>query len=191
MSVTLTAEQFSDLISNVNVAPKKKTKSLIKDYVNAANIEEFIKDFKFLKVNRLLNMDIIDFIVETIKMNIDHLEENEYPFVCANYQKRIYYYKTKNEWKKGTEFMQTLYQIIMKNSYAEILEKYNDKIIYNDDDDDDDDIIERKFENSKHGEKQQILLNLCHIDKYSFEKVYEKSLLKLGKILKADVNNDK
>ncbi len=189
MSVTLTTEQFSALINNVNIAPKKKTKSLVKEYVNAANIEEFVENMEFLKVSKLLNIEIIDFIVETIKMNIDHLEETEYPFVCANYQKRFFYYKTKGEWKKGSEFIKLLYNTIVRQAYRQIDVKYSDKVIYKaDNDNDTDEIIEKRYDTSKHSEKQQIFLNLCHVDKYSFEKVYEKVLTKLGKMLKADLD---
>ena len=61
MSVTLTAEQFASLINNVNVAPtsKRKTKSLLKDYVNAMNFEDFLNNLKYLKVSRLQTLSLV------------------------------------------------------------------------------------------------------------------------------------
>lgn len=183
MSVTLTAEQFAALIANSNVAPKKKTKSLIKECNNAIDIEQFMEHLEYLKVNKLMTMDLCDFVCQTIKMNIEPLEDDELPFICADARRRTYYYKSNGEWKKGTEFIRLLFNRIWKRASQDICEKFN-KIQDDTNDNDDDETIERKFENSKHYEKQIILKNLCYADKYSSEKLMEKILNKLGKYLK-------
>jgi hypothetical protein len=182
MSVTLTTEQFAALIANVNLAPKKKTKSLVKDYVDAVDIEQFITHLEFLKVSKLMKLDLCDFICETIKMNIEPLEDNVIPFVCANSQKRIFYYKSNGEWKKSNEFIKLIFNKIWKQASKEVCEKFTK--INHDNDDDDDDVIERNYESSTHYEKQQILRNLCYADKYSSEKLMDKILTKLGKVMK-------
>lgn len=185
MSVTLTTEQFAALLANVNVAhiPKKKTKSLLKDYVNAIDIEQFIEHLEFLKVHKLMTMDLCDFVCQTIKMNIERLDDDELPFICADAKRRTYHYKSNGEWKKGTEFIKLLFNKIWKQASKDLYEKYN-KIHDDMDDSDDDETIERKFENSKHYEKQIIIKNLCYADKYSSDKLMEKILNKLGKYLK-------
>jgi hypothetical protein len=198
MSVTLTAEQFAALISNISKPeplplppkpespPKKKTKSLIKDYVKSIDFEQFLEHLQFLKVTKLMTMDLTEFMFQTIKMNIEPLEDDELPFVCANSQKRSFYYKSKGEWKKGSEFIKLLFNKIWKRASLDICEKF-DKIKDNTNDDDDDETIERKFESSKHYEKQLIIKSLCYADKCSSDKIIEKILNKLGKHLK---NND-
>lgn len=186
MSVTLTAEQFAALIANVNVAPKKKTKSLLKDCGNAIDIEQFVEHLEYLKVHKLMTMDLCEFVCQTIKMNIERLEDDEMPFICSDAKRRTFYYKTNGEWKKGNDFIRIIFNRIWKRASQDICNKYN--IIQDDEnDDDDDETIERKFENSKHYEKQVILKSLCYADKYSSEKLLEKILNKLGRTLK---NND-
>lgn len=183
MTVNLTTEQFSALLNNVNVAPKRKTKSLINDYKDAMDIEDFITNLKYLNVSRLANMSLIDFVVETVKMNLDPIEERDFPFVCANYQKRLFYYKTKGEWKKGMEFIKMIHSKISKQAYKELVDDYTE--MYKDDlDVEDDELISKRYDGSKHATKQQIIMNLCHIDKYSFEKLFDRILAKLGKLLK-------
>ena len=188
MSITLTNEQFQALINNVNVVPKKKTKSLIKDYIKAENMEDFVSNMEFLSVKRLMTMSIVDFITETIKKNIDNLEETEYPFVCADLKRKVFYYKTQGNWKKGTDFIIILYNKIIGRAFKDVEKHYTNIVV--DDDDDDDDKIEKRFLSSCHCEKQQILLVLCHRDKVSYEKVCDKVLTKIGALLKAEVHND-
>lgn len=183
MSVTLTTDQFSALINSVNVLPKKKTKSLITEYVNAQNFEDFLVDFKHLKVSRLQSLSLVNFVVETIQMNLDHLEETEYPFVCANKQTRVFYYKSNDKWIKGTEFIKVLHSKIVKQAYAELLDDFNE--LYKEDVGlNDDEEIEKRYSSSKHSIKQEIIMNLCVADKMSYEELFKKILTKLGVLLK-------
>ena len=190
MSVTLTAEQFQLLlnsVSNGNNQPTKITKTIIKENSNAQNFEDFVDNLEYLSVKKLMNMNIIEFISNTIKHNIDSLEETEYPIVCTNIGKKLFYYKSKNEWKKGTEFIKILYNKIVKRAYKDLTEKYNEKYI----DDVNEEDNEKKYSSSKDAEKQQILLNLCHIDKYSYETVYDKVLVKVAKNFKTEFMPEK
>jgi hypothetical protein len=181
-NINLTTEQFSALLNNVNVAPKKKTKSLVKEYSNAMDFEDFLNNMKFLNVSRLTTMNLIDFVIETVKMNIDTVEDNEMPFVCANAQRRAFYYKTKGNWIKSTEFIKMLHNKIQRQCYKELVEDFTDH--FNLKDDLDDEAIERQYDNSKNCLKQQIIQNLCYADKMSTEKLLDKILTKLGKLLK-------
>jgi hypothetical protein len=192
MSVTLTAEQFASLLNNVNVAPqsKKKTKSLLKDYVSAMDFEDFLTNFKYLRVTRLQTLSLVEFVVETIKLNIEQLEDNEMPFVCANTQRRIFYYKSKNEWVKSQEFIKVLHSKIVKQAYKELLDDYTYE--YKDDlDIDDDEQISKRYDSSRHSTKQEIIMNLCCADKWSYEKIFDKILNKLGVLLKTGFEIEK
>ena len=189
MSVTLTAEQFQLLISSISANNSNQvvmnnlvSKNIIVEQSKANNMEEFLKSMKYLNVNKLMNMSIVEFIVLTIKENIDELEECEYPFVCVNVAKKSFYYRSENEWKKGTAFIKMLYNQIVKQAYVDIQKHYCQNYV----DVDDDDLNERKYGESKHAQKQQILLNLCHIDKLSFESVFDKVATKICKIIKTD-----
>jgi len=192
MSVTLTAEQFAALINNVNVAPqsKKKTKSLLKDYVSAMNFEDFLTNFKYLPVTRLTTASLVEFVVETIKLNIEQLEDNEMPFVCANTQRRIFYYKSKDEWIKSQEFIKVLHSKIVKQAYKELLDdytyEYKEDLNINDDEQ-----IAKRYDNSRHSTKQEIIMNLCCADKWSYEKIFDKILNKLGVLLKTGFEIEK
>lgn len=192
MSVTLTAEQFASLINNVNVAPtsKRKTKSLLKDYVNAMNFEDFLNNLKYLKVSRLQTLSLVEFVVETIKLNIASLEETEFPFVCANPQRRVFYYKSKGEWIKSQEFIKALHSKIVKQAYKELLDDYTE--LYKDDLDlDNDEQVSSRYDRSKHYAKQEIIMNLCCADKLSYEKIFDKILNKLGVLLKTGFEIEK
>ena len=184
MSITLTAEQFQLLLASVAGNQNQVVTTTTANTSKAINLDNFIENMEYLSISKLMNMNIIEFIINTIKINIDPLEEEEYPFICVNVSKRLFYYRTNNEWKKGTDFIKTLYCKIIKHAYKEINEKYSQKYI--DDDLEDDITIEKKYSNSKDAEKQQILLNLCHIDKYSYETIYEKVLIKIAKFIKTD-----
>jgi len=192
MSVTLTAEQFAALINNVNVAPqsKKKTKSLLKDYVSAMNFEDFLTNFKYLPVTRLTTASLVEFVVETIKLNIEQLEDNEMPFVCANTQRRIFYYKSKDEWIKSQEFIKVLHSKIVKQAYKELLDdytyEYKEDLNINDDEQ-----IAKRYDSSRHSTKQEIIMNLCCADKWSYEKIFDKILNKLGVLLKTGFEIEK
>ena len=189
MSVTLTAEQFASLISSISASNANQvvmnnlvSKNIIVEQSKADNMEDFLKSIKTLSVSKLANMNIVEFIVITIKENIDELEECQYPFVCVNTTKKTFYYRSENEWKKGSGFIKMLYNRIVKQAYMDIDKNYRQMYI----DVEDDEINEKKYSESKQAEKQQILLNLCHIDKLSFEAVFEKVATKICKIVKTD-----
>jgi hypothetical protein len=191
-NVVLTAEQFQSLLNNVNVAPqsKKKTKSLLKDYVSAMNFEDFLTNFKYLPVTRLTTASLVEFVVETIKLNIEQLEDNEMPFVCANTQRRIFYYKSKDEWIKSQEFIKVLHSKIVKQAYKELLDdytyEYKEDLNINDDEQ-----IAKRYDSSRHSTKQEIIMNLCCADKWSYEKIFDKILNKLGVLLKTGFEIEK
>jgi len=180
MSITLTAEQFSALLEKSSV--KKITKTQLEKRNNAMDINEFMKNFKYSSVTKLLTLELPDFMVYSILENLSNIEDDEMPFVCSNYQTKSFYYKENGEWKKGHDFIKKIYNGIFNTALKQITEKYTKQ--YDHSDDDDDDKIERKYETSLDNEKQKIIRNLCNCDKYPYSKCADKILSKLGKMLK-------
>ena len=179
MSITLTTEQFTALLDNS--LPKKFSKTDLAKRTNAIDINEFIPNISTLKVSKLVTMELPDFIVFTIKEHIEKLEEDELPFVCANAQTKTFYYKENGEWIKGNEFIKKIYNKIHRDCIQQLLSKYNSNQQCNETDDD---LIEKQYGNSLDCEKQRILCNLCNVDKYPYDKLIDKVLSKLGRILK-------
>jgi hypothetical protein len=184
MAITLTTEQFQALL---NAVSQGHTPAIPTNTPQPLVFNEFCDSIKFLSIRKLQNMNIIDFIVATIKYNFDALEETQYPFVCSNLTKKHFYVYTETGWKKGSDFMNKLYSIIVKQAYKDLDRLYSIKYM-DDDDDDDDEEIEKKYNSSKHAEKQEIIMNLCHTNKINWETVCEKALTKLSKIIKVDTS---
>lgn len=185
MAVTLSSEQFAELLasSNANSKTKKFNKTDLDNRTEAMDINTFVENIDFGSVNRLITMELPDYITSIIIRNIDTLENEQMPFICSNFQTKSYYYKENGVWIKGIEFMTKIYKAIYRNALTQIQNpKYNECINVHDDNDDGE--IERKYEASPNNEKQQILHNLCNPDKYPFQKCVQKVLLKLGKRLK-------
>jgi hypothetical protein len=181
MSVTLTTEQFASLLENSKSALKKITKADLSKRTSAINIEEFIENFKYLNVSKLISTELPDFVFHSIEANIASLEEDELPFACSNHQTKCFYFKTNNEWIKGIDFIKKIYEKIYKNAINAVMNSYCKRFIDNDDDEEQN---ERKYELSRDCEKQNILRNLCNCDKYPYDKLIDKVLVKLGKHLK-------
>jgi hypothetical protein len=176
MSVTLTAEQFAELVES-NSKGKKWTKKDLDNRKNAMDIEEFINNLKIDKISRLTNMELPDFMVAVILETLDKIEDDEMPFICANFQTKSYYYKKNGEWIKGTDFMTPIYNAIFKKTTNILLSNKYEYKSKNEDD-------EKEYEGSLNAEKQRIICNLCNVDKYPVSKCIEKILAKLGKRLK-------
>ena len=181
MSVTLTAEQFASLLEKSSSTTKKITKKDLCSRTDAMNIEDFIENFKYLNVSKLISMELPDFVYQSVEENISSLEEEELPFVCANHQTKTFYFKQNNEWIKGIDFIKKIYEKIYKNAINEILSDYSKKYVDNDNDESQN---EHKYQASRDCEKQNILRNLCNCDKYPYDKLIDKVLVKLGKRLK-------
>jgi len=182
MSITLTAEQFSALLEKTTT--KRITKSELEKRTDAMDIDEFIKNFNYLNVKKLLTLELPDFITYSILENLSTLEDEQMPFVCSNHQTKSFYYKENGEWKKGNEFIAKLYNKIFNAAMRQITEQYVRHCKYGDDSDDDDNTIEKKYEQSIDCEKQNIIRNLCNCDKYPYIKCADKVLSKLAKQLK-------
>jgi hypothetical protein len=183
MAITLTTEQFQALLATIS---QGQTPTLPTQTTQPIVFHEFCESMKYLNVTKLQNMSIVDFIVATIKYNIDSLEEAEYPFVCSNEKKRFYYFYTEDGWKKGTSFVNLLYTLIIKQAYRDLEKHYSIK--YTEDDEEDEEAIEKKYASSKHAEKQAIIMNLCHSNKMNWECVCEKVLTKIAKLIKVDAS---
>lgn len=184
MSVTLTNEQFQLLLSMAQNASQNanQTTSQNSNTFTPPSLDDFIENMKCLSVRKLLNMDIVEYIVNTIKHNLDSLEENEYSFICNNVTRKSFYYYDGDRWVKGSDFIKKIYNKIIKQAYNDLLHNYTQQ--YNDEDDDE--LNEKRFMQSNSGEKQEIIMNLCHADKISYEKVCEKVLSKISKLVKTN-----
>jgi hypothetical protein len=179
MSVSLTPEQFTALLDKTG--PKKFSKAELAKRKNVMDIDEFINNMSFIKVSKLAGMELPDFVVLTITETTNKMEDEELPFVCSNHQTKSFYYKDKGEWVKGHDFIKNIYNKIYKNALQQIIKKYN---INDDNSDGNDENTEKRYLESRDCEKQRILCNLCNIDKYPYDKLIDKILLKLGRILK-------
>jgi hypothetical protein len=177
--IGLSEEQF-ELLMNKNMQ-KKITKFELNKRRNVLNVEQFMETFKYSNVSKLITTELIDYVVYSIMENINNLEEEEYPFVCSNAQTKQFYYKSNDEWIKGTDFIKNIYNKIYKNAMSQVLHKF--KLCENIEGKDDDD-TEIKYEASRDCEKQKILLQLCNCDKNPFDKVCDKVLIRLGKLIK-------
>jgi hypothetical protein len=179
MSITLTNEQFTALLDNS--LSKKFSKADLLKRTNAMDIKDFINKINAPRVSKLVTMELPDFIVFTIKEHMETLEEEELPFVCANSQTKAFYYKENGEWIKGNDFVKKIYNKIHKNCIDQLLSKYKtQQQMY----DDDDEATEQQYSKTLDCEKQQILCNLCNVDKYPYDKVIDKVLYKLGRHMK-------
>ncbi len=184
MSITLSAEQFQTLLATIS---QGQVPSVPTAAPSPIVFHDFCESMKYISIAKLQNMTIVDFIVATIKHNLDSLEESEYPFVCSNEKKRFFYYYTEDGWKKGSSFINLLYTVIIKHSYRELEKHYTIKY-FDDEDEISEDAIEKKYASSKHAEKQAIIMNLCHSNKMNWECVCEKVLTKLIKLIKVDAS---
>jgi hypothetical protein len=191
MSVTLTNEQFQALLNavtngnqsqpNANISNVNVSNNAIN--TNVLSLDDFLENMKFISVRKLLSMNIVDFIVNTIKHNIDSLEEEEYPFICTNLTKKIFYFRNGNKWEKGTGFIKQVHNRIVKQAYKDLINNFTQCY----EDEDDEEMNEKKYMQSVDGEKQEILMNLCYADKISYETINEKVLGKISKIIKTDI----
>lgn len=184
MAITLTTEQFQALIATIT---QGQTPTLPTQTIQPIMFHDFCESMKYLNVSKLQNMNIVDFIVATIKHNIDTLEETEFPFVCSNEKKRFFYFYTEEGWKKGSSFINLLYCLIIKQAYRDLEKHYANKTDGGDDEEDEE-AIEKKYASSKHAEKQAIIMNLCHSNKMNWESVCEKVLTKITKLIKVDAS---
>jgi len=181
MSIILTNEQFTSLLENRTPVSKKINKKDLIKRTDSINLEDFITNFKYLSVSKLLSMELPDFVYQSIEENINRLDDEELPFVCSNYQTKSFYFKKNNEWNKGNDFIKQIYDKIYKHAINEILTAYNKQYI---DCTNDEDKNEKKYEASRDCEKQNILKNLCNCEKYPYDKLIDKVLNKLAKRLK-------
>lgn len=185
MAIQLSEEQFSQLISNVT--NKKKTKSIVKDFNNAPNLNEWLDNsFEFLSVAKLMQVDLPDFYVNTILHNLDLCGKNMSPIICADANKRHFYYKYDDKWLKDKKFIEIIKKKVFQDAIIQIQNKYIKPIIDDSIDYNDELKSEKQFESSKNYEKLQIVSKLCDVDKYPTIKLYEKILIKLGKKMKEE-----
>lgn len=162
--VTLTNEQF-ELLLNAKTQPKKQVKSLINDFNDALNVEDFVETMEFLPINLMLSIDLPEYYSRTIIKNIEKLKVNQLPIICANYKQEKFYYRTGNEWEKGTEFIHKLHSVIYKNAVKEALE------------------IKANKNNTDYQDINEILYNFCDVDKYPLTKLKDKIISKIAKKL--------
>jgi preprotein translocase subunit SecA len=167
-NIVLSEDQFNQLINNK--VPKKITiNELNKTRKNSINIETFIEKFEFQEISKIMSSDIIEYVVSSIIQNLNKYEDEEICIICSNAQTKQFFYKTDKEWIKGVEFMEKLYRIIYHNGIGQVINNFYNSI--NDD--------------NINNEKQRILTKLCDCDLNPLHKIIDKSLLKLGRHLKA------
>lgn len=165
-NIVLSEEQFNQLINN-KVVKKITINELNKTRNNSIDIETFIDNFEFQNVTKIINSDVIEYLVSSIIENIEKLEDDDIPIVCSNAQTKQFFYKTNGKWIKETDFMEKLYKIVYHNAIGQVLGNFASIR---------DDPI--------NAEKQRIVCKLCNADENPLHKIIDKSLLKLGRHLK-------
>lgn len=140
---------------------KKWTKTFLKDVKPSVTFEEFMDNIEILSPTKLLNTLLPDYYAFIILHNIEKYEVS--PIVCADGKKKKYFYYSHGEWKSDKEFLKLVRNKIFKLVAGEL---YNRKIAthYN----------------------EEICLCISYffdVDKYPNEKLLEKLLVKLGKIM--------
>lgn len=166
-NIVLSEEQFNQLINN-KVVKKITINELNKTRNNSIDIETFIDNFEFQNVTKIINSDVIEYLVSSIINNIEKLEDDDIPIVCSNAQTKQFFYKTNGKWIKETNFMEKLYKMVYNNAIGQVMGNFASIC---------DDPI--------HAEKQRIVVKLCNADENPLHRIVEKSLLKLGRHLKS------
>jgi hypothetical protein len=166
MNVTLTQEQFEQLLRNANSntnSVKKFDKNDLNDRTEAINLEQFMSDFEFLSITKLSVLEPYEYVLKSIMDNVSNLEEDEMPFICSNYKTKSFYYKKNDTWCKGTEFIKKINSLVTQNAFKQLCQFGKD------------------IHSVEHDEKQLIILKLCDVDN---SKQIEKITSKLAKELK-------
>lgn len=179
MSITLSQDQFAALINKT--MGKSKTISIKMHFINAPSFNDWVQNFEFLPVSKLMSMSMPDYYINTIMLNINNCLDNERPLVCSDARRKTFYYKiSDNEWSKNDKFIDECYKVIYKNATQQVLNKYTN---YDDDDEYEDN---EKAKQGSQYEKMEILKVLCDVEKYPYHKLMNKILIGLAKEMKHD-----
>lgn len=180
MSITLNEEQFAALINKT--MGKSKSRSIKLHFIAAPSFRDWLQNFEFLPVSRLMTLSMPDYYIKTIMLNINNCLDNERPLICSDARRKKFYYKVSDvEWSKDDKFVDECYKVIYKNATQQILHKYTS---YNDEDDEYGE--EQKAKQGSQYEKMEILKVLCDVEKYPYHKLMNKIMVGLAKELKHD-----
>jgi hypothetical protein len=169
----LTNTEITDLLTKQSellelLCKKKMTKTILKDLKPSISIEEFIENLELLSVYKLLNNDLPDYYVMMVIQNLTKLEENDRPLICSDAKSKKFNYYSNGEWKQD-DFQHKTIKLIFNKMYKMATLYISDEL--------------RK----KHSEELQLCVcKLMDPDRYPYEKLIDKILIKLGKKLKSD-----
>ena len=128
MSVTLTTDQFNELLNNMKSKKNNQEIDLTElknKRTEALNFSDFMDIFDYISIVKILNVNTDDYIYDTIIHNLDKLEKDEYPFIHIN---GTFYFKNNNEWSKSTDFIKEIvFKVFSFVSKQLINWKHNDE----------------------------------------------------------------
>jgi hypothetical protein len=169
----LTNSQITDLLTKQTellelLCKKKMTKTILKDIKPCITIQQFIENLELLSVYKLLNNDLPDYYVLMIIENLTKIDENNRPIICSDVKSKKFNYYSNGEWIQD-DFQHKTMKLIFNKMYKMATLYIADEL--------------RK----KHNEELQLCVcKLMNPDKYPYEKLIDKILIKLGQKLKSD-----
>lgn len=155
----------NEIINNlINKKAKPKTKSLIKNIKPKLSIENFIEDIEILSPTKLLNNKLPVYYALTILHNLESYEVKNRPLVLADIQKKHYYFYSEDKWVENSRhFFQLIRNKIFKLVVAEL--------------------IRRKEQTNCNEETCLCMSYFFDVEKYPNEKLLEKIMIELAKIM--------
>ena len=167
----LTNDQITDILQKqselLNMLCKKKmTKTLLKELKPKITIEQFIENLQLFSVYKLLNNDLPDYYALMIVENLTKLEANDRPIVCSDAKLKKFNYFSNGEWIQD-DFQNKTFKTLFNKMY-----KMATLFIANE-------------LPKKHNEELQLCVcKLMDPDRYPYEKLIDKIMIKLGKIIR-------
>jgi hypothetical protein len=159
---------FADNIAeNLDILVKKlKLDKLLSQQKPTVTIEEFIENLELYNVFHLMGQDLPDYYALFILHNLSKYEEHNRPLVCLDAKRKKFTYYSNDKWVEN-DFQHKTMKLIFSKMYKLVTQFVAEEI------------------KKKHNEELQLCV--CKIfdpDKYPYEKLIDKILVKLGNKLK-------
>ena len=159
----------NEILQSLSSSKKTMTKTNLKKIKPSISFEEFVENIEILTTDKLINIPLPDYYAYIISHNLEKIKNpNDRPLVCADAKLKKYYYYSNGEWIKNSDFIKLLYNKIFKL----VCQSFQKK-------------------NLSYREENCICISLFfNCDKYPFEKLIQKILVKLGSILPSPDDSD-
>lgn len=160
--------QLTQILMNQNetlqlLFKKKMPKTILKDLKPAVSFEDFIENIELLPVTKLLNIKLPNYYTAIIMHNLDKLSIKNYPFVCTDVKQKKFYYYSNGEWIQNKQFINCL----QKTIFHLVIEK----------------LMELKKKSNSSDESQMCMYHFFDVDKYPTDKLRDKILGEMAKVM--------